>query len=733
MAQVPYNGGIADAQPDARPPDDTQRIEANPSSFGGAIAQGAEKAGAGAVDLSKFWGRVQSQDASNNAEKEASDLLVHAKSLEGQDALDAKQTIFKNLDAIRDKYRNQLATPEAQSQYDGTVTPYFNRFIRGNLDTHFVDQKKVVANKVNTDSFGNAISMATMAGSDGSSDPASPTYWVKNAEVARAKAFMAAKADAVQRGLWNQPDVQQSVSQKANAAYMSAIEARALTKPDEAWDRLQDPKVKAQLGSDYDKTFKSVQDTVAKSYISKLDTLAVDAPAKAEAFVRANEAKFGPMFGSALERAHKAASDAIGKGSGNASWDAAASGPPNVSNASATGAPNDYYAITRKLESGGNDNAVSRNPATGAPIAYGRYQFTAGTWRGLGEAHPELGLTGDNILDPQKQELAIRAFTGDNAKILQGQGMAATPANLRMMAFLGAGGGPTFLKEMQANPDAPAAASFGKEAQANPAIFYDKGQPRTMAQVYALMTKAVGGAQVAQGGPLPTTTAHSANASEQPDATDLAAAPETLETTKPTDASFTPPPPAALTPPAPPQTPEDVVNAIYDRQSAAMQHLQKMGLTPEQMIEGERQITQRAAFEIAAAGKQQRAIAAREKEATDDVLGTARKDGYTAAYSKLNALMADPRRPLSEKAFDTLSDVLERRSGNPNPISFGSKYTEALKSIVEPKSETDRISDPRDILKMEADGELTEKGANHLLDRIERMKKSTSELGMQKR
>ena len=108
MAQVPYNGGIADAQPDARPPDDTQRIEANPSSFGGAIAQGAEKAGAGAVDLSKFWGRVQSQDASNNAEKEASDLLVHAKSLEGQDALDAQQTIFKNLDAIRDKYRKLL-------------------------------------------------------------------------------------------------------------------------------------------------------------------------------------------------------------------------------------------------------------------------------------------------------------------------------------------------------------------------------------------------------------------------------------------------------------------------------------------------------------------------------------------------------------------------------------------------------------------------------------------------
>lgn len=175
-----------------------------------------------------------------------------------------------------------------------------------------------------------------------------------------------------------------------------------------------------------------------------------------------------------------------------ASQQAAALGGP------ANGPGNDYYAITRKLESGGNDNAVSRNPTTGAPIAYGRYQFTAGTWRGLGIAHPELGLTGENILDPDKQEAAIRAFTGDNAKILTSQGMEASPANLRMMAFLGAGGGPQFLKAMQTNPDAPAAAMFAREAQANPTIFYANGQPRTMAQVYGLLTKAVGGAQVSQ-------------------------------------------------------------------------------------------------------------------------------------------------------------------------------------------------------------------------------------------
>src|SRR4051812_15224691 len=107
MANVPYSA-VPDVSPDAKAPDDNQRIEASPAAFGATIAQGAEKFGAGAIDLTKFWGKVQAQDASNNAEKEASDLLVKAKSLEGKDALDAQQSTLKDLDAIREKYRSQL-------------------------------------------------------------------------------------------------------------------------------------------------------------------------------------------------------------------------------------------------------------------------------------------------------------------------------------------------------------------------------------------------------------------------------------------------------------------------------------------------------------------------------------------------------------------------------------------------------------------------------------------------
>src|ERR1039458_4902413 len=50
MAQVPDSAGVQQVEPDTRLPDDYQHINATPSSFGGAIAQGEEKAG---QDLTK--------------------------------------------------------------------------------------------------------------------------------------------------------------------------------------------------------------------------------------------------------------------------------------------------------------------------------------------------------------------------------------------------------------------------------------------------------------------------------------------------------------------------------------------------------------------------------------------------------------------------------------------------------------------------------------------------------
>jgi hypothetical protein len=150
-------------------------------------------------------------------------------------------------------------------------------------------------------------------------------------------------------------------------------------------------------------------------------------------------------------------------------------------------AAGDYMAVVRRRESGGNDMA-------GNGVAFGRYAFTPKTWLGVAAAHPELGLKPEDIWSGDKQDQAMQAITADNAKVLAQNGIAASPGNLYMMHFLGTGGGPKFLKAMQAQPGADAAAMFPLEARYNPTIFFQNGQPRSLGQIYASMTKDFGGA-----------------------------------------------------------------------------------------------------------------------------------------------------------------------------------------------------------------------------------------------
>lgn len=146
-----------------------------------------------------------------------------------------------------------------------------------------------------------------------------------------------------------------------------------------------------------------------------------------------------------------------------------------------------YYQKVRAHESGGNDAASSG-------VAYGRYQFTPQTWLAVAIRHPELGLDKSNILDGAKQDEAMRALTQDNAVVLQKNGIEVTPSNLFMLHFLGEGGGPKFLKALRADPSAVAPALFPLETKYNPTIFHKPdGQPRTLAEVYGLMTKSFGG------------------------------------------------------------------------------------------------------------------------------------------------------------------------------------------------------------------------------------------------
>lgn len=92
-----------------------------------------------------------------------------------------------------------------------------------------------------------------------------------------------------------------------------------------------------------------------------------------------------------------------------------------------------YLASIRSAESGGNDNA--KNPLSSA---YGRYQFTLGTWVDLVDKYPNSGLTTAGRSDPEQQEIAIRLFTNDNSKALSRKGIPVNKGNLYAAHFLGA-------------------------------------------------------------------------------------------------------------------------------------------------------------------------------------------------------------------------------------------------------------------------------------------------------
>jgi hypothetical protein len=137
-----------------------------------------------------------------------------------------------------------------------------------------------------------------------------------------------------------------------------------------------------------------------------------------------------------------------------------------------------YYSKLRATESGG------KNIGSSTSSGFGPYQFLRGTWKALINKHPEMGLTEKDRYDPISQEVAIRAFTDDNAKVLKANGMPATNANLYMMHFLGEQGGVQFLKATKDNPNDPASLHVNSAAVAANGGVFKNG--RTVQDVYKL-------------------------------------------------------------------------------------------------------------------------------------------------------------------------------------------------------------------------------------------------------
>jgi GH24 family phage-related lysozyme (muramidase) len=728
MAQVPYQGGVSDVQPDARPPDDYLHVDASPAAFGGAIGQGLEKAGAGALDLGKFWGNVQAQDASNKAEKEMAAVAAHVSTLEGQDALDAKDASLKQIDDITTKYAANLS-PEAALQFNSTTTPYKNRFIRGQMDTTFVRAGKTVAEKTNNDNYANGIDMATTAGSQGD--------W-KNVEVGRAKAFMALKIDAQQKGVWNETDAMQSANEKANAAYASAIEARAMTNPDEAWARLQIPEIRNALGSNAYRVEATVKKSLNEAYVSKADALATTNPKGAEAFVQANEAKFGDRYGEALDRAHRASLT----GGAKSFWDDTAAQP----RAAPPTAPASPARPAQLSGMAGGTTAVNYNQHLSSGDVQGALRASEGLrtdaywdvnhWRtgygsdtvtrADGSVEP---VTAATQITPADAERDLQRRTAISAQHVQQaigpaawNGISAGAQAALVSVDYNYGHVPQEISRAAASGDmnALAGAIAARAADNNNA-----NAQRRMAEASAVNGKfSLAGVEA--------TTSPQRRMAPVPDNAGAI----------PAEAGSAPAPAlpveqAAFTLPAPPASPavksyEDAVVAANDAFSNGLLQAKAAGKSPEELEAIQREGQVRLNFALAAADETRTQVAARERAATDDVLGAERKEGYAAAYQKLNAYMNDPRQPISEKQYDTLNDVLEKRFGNPNPITLGPKYGELQNRVAAKPNDPNRLGDVIELQQAEARGDISSKGYDRLYKLMMEGKQSLDEFGLQR-
>jgi len=139
----------------------------------------------------------------------------------------------------------------------------------------------------------------------------------------------------------------------------------------------------------------------------------------------------------------------------------------------------------KTAESAGDPNA--KNPLSSAS---GLYQFTDSTWRSaVDKWGRSQGIKYSDKANPKAQEMLMQKLTADNSRILKSKGIEPTDGNIYFAHFMGAPAASKAINMLGKN--AIAARSFPDAARSNPTVFFNNGKPRTIDEVYALITQKV--------------------------------------------------------------------------------------------------------------------------------------------------------------------------------------------------------------------------------------------------
>ncbi len=116
-----------------------------------------------------------------------------------------------------------------------------------------------------------------------------------------------------------------------------------------------------------------------------------------------------------------------------------------------------YVERAARAETGGSANAYQQANIGGRSTAFGRYQFTAGTWKATYRSlNPNTKMTDAQIMalrsDPATQDQLMAHFTAGNANTLSKAGLPVNDASLYLAHFLGPTGATNLLKASASTP-----------------------------------------------------------------------------------------------------------------------------------------------------------------------------------------------------------------------------------------------------------------------------------------
>ncbi len=662
IAEVPYTDTGAQVAPQVNAPDDYQRIDATPASFGGLIAKGLNEAGQGAVKAGQFFGQVAADNGTNDFQDYSNKLLYGDPSktitgpdgkptqdlgylgLKGRAALDARPAVEAQLDEKLNDIRSGLQTPEQQLQFDNYSKRYRARASE-QIGSHADTQANTWYGAVNK----SASDLALTHIAQNADNPTELAAGIADLRSARVK-------DAQLAG--GGPELVQAAIDGANRDGLKV----------------------------------------------QLETISVHDPARAAAILEKNKAIAGTDY-EALAKQFKAASD---HQTGTATADQIYKNSPRPDGNHPYADPSlPIYAQTAQAIPGGmSQQGLARTvqiesagvPNAGANSSHkGLGQFSDATWAQYGEG---------SQLDPKQSIVATQKYAAANAPILTNAlGRVPTDAELYLAHQQGAGGASLLLQ----NPNERAGDLVGDKA-----ILQNGGDPNAPASAFTSMwTAKFNGKWTSPSGPHGQASTPSSGA---------AAPTPTLSPVQniaPVDLkSAVPPPPPDL---EGQQAAADLhaSNALMnmpaglsaEAQTAYKDHVNSLYAAESLGIKGQ------AALEKSGHDKVMSDIQARL-----DKGDTGSQTGGNSIYDDIdnNPLLAGAR---GEIVKQTLRDLVLKRTGNEDPISMGSGYLKALKGITAPFGDPNKVVDPIQILQMENNGELTKRGSAELQRELGAVKK----------